>query len=35
MPIPLKEYNENMGGVDLFDQLVSTYRVRIRSKKWW
>ena len=23
-----------MGGVDLFDQLVSTYRVCIRSKKW-
>ena len=24
-----------MGGVDLFDQFVATYRVRIRSKKWW
>ena len=24
-----------MGGVDLFDQFVSTYRVCIRSKKWW
>ena len=24
-----------MGGVDLIDQFLSTYRVRIRSKKWW
>ena len=24
-----------MGGVDLFDQFVSTHRVRIRSKEWW
>ena len=24
-----------MGGVDLFNQFVSTYRVCIRSKKWW
>ena len=24
-----------MGDVDLLDQFVSTYRVRIRSKKWW
>ena len=24
-----------MSGVDLFDQFVSTYKVRIRSKKWW
>ena len=24
-----------MSGVDLFDQFVSTYWVRIRSKKWW
>ena len=24
-----------MGGVDLFDQFVSTNRVRLRSKKWW
>ena len=35
MPNSFKEYNANMGGVDLFDQFVSTYRVRIRSKKWW
>ena len=24
-----------MGGVVLFDQQVSVYRIRIRSKKWW
>ena len=24
-----------MGGVDLFDQFVATYRARIRSKRWW
>ena len=35
MPNPFKEYNANMGGVDLFDQFVSTSRVRIHSKKWW
>ena len=36
MPNPFKEYNANVGGVGLlFDQFVSTYRVQIRSKKWW
>ena len=35
MPNPFKEYNENMGVVDLCDQFMSNYRVRIRSKKWW
>ena len=24
-----------MGGADLFNQFVSTFRVHIRSKKWW
>ena len=28
-------YNQAMGGVDLFDQSVAAYRIRIRSKKWW
>ena len=33
---PFEDYNKQMGGVDLFDQFVSTYRVCIRSKKrWW
>ena len=31
MPNPFKDYNANMGGVDLFDQFVSIYLVRIRS----
>ena len=35
MPNSFKNYNANMGGVDLFDQFVSIYRVRIRSRKWW
>ena len=35
MPKLFEDYNKQMCGVDLFDQLVSTYRVRIRSKKWW
>lgn len=35
MSQPLKKYNVHMGGVDLFDQSVSQYRNRIRSKKWW
>ena len=35
MPKPFEDYSKQMGGVDLFDQFVSTYRVRIRSEKWW
>lgn len=35
MPQPLQTYNKYMGGVDLFDQFVAQYRIRIRSKKWW
>ena len=35
-PNPFKEYNANMEGIDLFDEFLSTYCVRIRSKKcWW
>ena len=33
IPNPFKEYNANMEDNDLFDQCVSTYHVRIRSKK--
>ena len=35
MSKPFEDCNKQMSGVDLFDQFVSTYRVRIRSKKWW
>ena len=35
MPHSISVYNEFMGGVDLFDQTVASYRIRIRSKKWW
>ena len=35
IPSAVKIYNHTMGGVDLHDQFVANYRVRIRSKKWW
>ncbi len=35
MPNSIHIYNQHMGGVDLFDQQVAAYRIRIRSKKWW
>jgi hypothetical protein len=35
MPKLIQLYNTNMGGVDLFDQMVSRYRINIRSKKWY
>lgn len=34
-PKIVKTYNQNMGGVDMFDQFVSSYRSRMRQKKWW
>lgn len=33
-PEVIKLYNENMGGVDLLDQMLQYYRIFIRSKKW-
>lgn len=33
-PEVISLYNNGMGGVDLLDQLISYYRVFIRSKKW-
>lgn len=33
-PQIVKEYNLNMGGVDLMNQMISYYRISIRSKKW-
>lgn len=35
MPGPIAAYNQHMGGVDLNDQFVATYRCSIRTKKWW
>lgn len=34
-PRVFKNYNRGMGGVDLNDQSVNTYRIGIRGKKWW
>ncbi|XP_037026607.1 piggyBac transposable element-derived protein 3-like [Bradysia coprophila] len=33
-PQIVREYNINMGGVDLMNQMISYYRISIRSKKW-
>lgn len=33
-PEIVKLYNHTMGGVDLLDQLISLYRIYIRSRKW-
>ena len=34
-PQLIKVYNKNMGGVDRCDQNISTYRISMKSKKWW
>ncbi|XP_047446638.1 piggyBac transposable element-derived protein 3-like [Mugil cephalus] len=31
----VREYNKNMGGLDLLDSLIALYRNRVRSKKWY
>lgn len=33
-PQVVRMYNENMGGVDLLDQMIQYYRINIRSIKW-
>ena len=33
-PEVINLYNKSMGGVDKIDQLISTYRTFIKSKKW-
>lgn len=34
-PAIVKEYNQHMGGVDLFDMLMSLYKVDHKSNKWY
>ena len=34
-PKVLSEYNKGMGGVDLLDMLLGSYRPNLCSKKWW
>ncbi|XP_066946080.1 piggyBac transposable element-derived protein 3-like [Macrobrachium rosenbergii] len=34
-PYLISMYNKGMGGVDVCDKMLSTYRPRMRSKKWW
>ena len=34
-PKVIAKYNSSMGGVDLFDGHVATYRIAFRSKKWY
>ena len=35
MPATIEAYNHGMGGVDLFNQIVASYRPHIRKRKWW
>ena len=34
-PKVISEYNKGMGGVDLLDMLLGSYRPNLCSKKWW
>lgn len=34
-PYVVSQYNKYMGGVDRMDQNIATYRISIRSRKWW
>ncbi|XP_033218972.1 piggyBac transposable element-derived protein 3-like [Belonocnema kinseyi] len=35
MPQVVKAYNNRMGGVQLFDNAMNHYRIRVRGKKWY
>lgn len=34
-PYMFSAYNRGMGGTDRMDQNIATYRINVRSKKWW
>ncbi|KAG8269740.1 hypothetical protein J6590_108806 [Homalodisca vitripennis] len=34
-PVSISDYNQNMGGVDRFDQLLATYNITWKSRRWW
>ena len=34
-PAVIHDYNLRMGGVDILDRFMATYRPMVRSKKWW
>ena len=34
-PKLIKLYNEAVGGADLVNAAVATYRIKIKGKKWW
>lgn len=34
-PNLIHQYNQRMGGVDLFDNAMNNYRIQIRGKKWY
>ena len=34
-PKLIKLYNEAVGGADLVNAAVATYRIKIKRKKWW
>lgn len=34
-PHLIQQYNQRMGGVDLFDNAMNNYRIQVRGKKWY
>ncbi len=34
-PLLIQNYNASMGGVDLLDRMLGSYRPTIKGKKWW